>query len=195
MTAETSNRITYDASNLDGQITVDSSQIQAVQITPPPIIAITGQNGRPLVAVHPDGRLEYGDGYTPDDAAQAFWDAVERLSRNLQYGAPLNASIDAELAAGQRAQDTLKTLAPMLQGLDRLLTTSSRDWGEYRVDAWLWAVICGWDCEETEHNGSCVHGSMEEMAQRHGWSPDAVAKARRYRSAVRAVQENAEDAG
>ncbi|MCD7440267.1 hypothetical protein K4B79_18810 [Streptomyces lincolnensis] len=80
-----------------------------------------------------------------------------------------------------------RTLAPMLEGLHTLLATSSRDWGEYRVDAWLWAVLCGWDCEQTEHDDSCTHGAMEEMQQRHGWDDEAVAKARRYREAVRAI--------
>jgi hypothetical protein len=113
MTDETPNQITYDGRNIDGSLTVSASQIQAVQITPPPVITILGENGRPLIAVHPDGRIEYGDGYTPDEAAQAFWDAVERLSRDLQYGAPLNARINAELAAGQQAQRQVDRLDSM----------------------------------------------------------------------------------
>lgn len=87
----------------------------------------------------------------------------------------------------QRPETQAADLAPMLEGFGRLLATSSRDWGEYRVDAWLWAVLLGWDCEETEHDDTCVHGSMEEMQQRHGWSDEAVAKARRYRAMVRAI--------
>ncbi|MFD3516266.1 hypothetical protein [Streptomyces sp. NPDC058657] len=80
-------------------------------------------------------------------------------------------------------------LAPMFEGFERLLTTSSRDWGEYWVDAWLYAVLVGWDCEDAEHNRTCVHGALEEMAARHGWDDETVAKVRRYRSAVRAVVE------
>lgn len=34
------------------------------------------QAGKPLVTIKPDGTLEYGDGYTPDKAARAFWAAV-----------------------------------------------------------------------------------------------------------------------
>lgn len=80
-------------------------------------------------------------------------------------------------------------LAPIFKGFERLLTTSSRDWAEYAPDAWLWAVLVGWDCEETEHSASCVHAVMQEMQQRHGWSDEAVAKARRYRATVRAIVE------
>jgi hypothetical protein len=92
-----------------------------------------------------------------------------------------------ETPAAQSPAVDLPTLAAALDGLDTLIATSSRDWGTYRVDAWLWAVLCGWDCEETEHDATCTHGAMEEMAERHGWDADTVAKARRYRAAVRAV--------
>jgi hypothetical protein len=105
-------------------------------------------------------------------------DAVEEGRRELR-------SENARL----RAQ--LWTLAAMFEGFARLLATSSRDWGQYAPDAWLWAVICGWDCEDTEHDDTCVHGAMEEMQQRHGWDDAAVAKARRYRAVVRVITEPA----
>ncbi|MCM1974609.1 hypothetical protein [Streptomyces sp. G1] len=87
-----------------------------------------------------------------------------------------------------------QTLADLFEGFGRLLATSSRDWGQYRVDAWLYAVILGWDCEETVHDETCTHGAMEEMQRQHGWSDEAVAKARRYRAAVRALTQPAVDA-
>ncbi|MEW2351467.1 hypothetical protein AB0904_27840 [Streptomyces sp. NPDC006684] len=90
----------------------------------------------------------------------------------------------AEAQQAEAASD-LQTLAAALDGLGTLLATSARDWGTYRVDAWLWALLCGWDCEETTHTESCVHGAMEEMAAEHGWDEAAVAKARRYRAAIR----------
>ncbi|MEU9333172.1 hypothetical protein AB0D49_08400 [Streptomyces sp. NPDC048290] len=90
-------------------------------------------------------------------------------------------------AAGAQQQPDAETLAAALDGMHTLIATSSRDWGTYRVDAWLWAVLCGWDCEETEHDDTCTHGTLEEMAARHGWDTATVAKARRYRSAVRAL--------
>lgn len=42
---------------------------------PPPDITIVGADG-PLVTIHPDGTLDYGPGYTPDEAARSFWDAM-----------------------------------------------------------------------------------------------------------------------
>jgi hypothetical protein len=40
--------------------------------------------GNTIVTIHPDGTIEYGEGYTPDAAAKALWDAVgiERKARN-----------------------------------------------------------------------------------------------------------------
>lgn len=42
----------------------------------PPVLAIRSQPGELIFAVHPDGRLEYGPGYDPDDAARRFWAAL-----------------------------------------------------------------------------------------------------------------------
>jgi hypothetical protein len=86
------------------------------------------------------------------------------------------------------AEAKLAALVPIFEGFERLLTTSARDWGEYRVDAWLYAVICGWDCENTEHDDAiCSHGALEEAAEQHGWNEEAIAKARRYRDVVRSI--------
>ncbi|MCX4606802.1 hypothetical protein OG402_40975 [Streptomyces anulatus] len=96
----------------------------------------------------------------------------------------------ATAAAGVQPPTTSEArtvLAAALDGMATLITTSSRDWGTYRVDAWLYAVLVGWDCEEDTHDKTCVHGALEEMQQAHGWDDAAVAKARRYRAAVRAL--------
>ena len=94
---------------------------------------------------------------------------------------------DRDRIAAER--DQARPLVPMFDGLQRLLATSSKDWGACREDAWLWAVLVGWDCEEDhEHDDLCDDGgAMQEIAERYGWSPEAVAKARRYRAAIRSI--------
>ncbi|MER7806138.1 hypothetical protein [Streptomyces sp900116325] len=87
----------------------------------------------------------------------------------------------------EQGEAAIATFASIFEGFGRLLATSSRDWQPYRVDAWLWAVVCGWDCEQAEHDDTCIHGAMEETAALHGWDADTVAKARRYRATVRAA--------
>lgn len=83
----------------------------------------------------------------------------------------------------------------LTEALDRLgnyIATCSRDWGTYHADAWIWGLFCGWDCEQHDHEHDDVcggDGAMEEMAREHRWDDDTVARLRRYRAAIRAVQE------
>lgn len=141
---------------------------------------ITGRGPGPWPLLVTDGDEErQGDGGQPDGEVALLRltvDAIEEGRRELR-------SENARL----RAQ--LWTLAAALDGLHTLIATSSRDWGPYRVDAWLWAVLVGWDCEEAhEHDELCEDGAaMREMADRHGWDEATVAKARRYRAAVRTL--------
>lgn len=44
---------------------------------PQPLVTIHSDLG-PMVTIHPDGTLEYGESYTPDEAAQQFWAAMRR---------------------------------------------------------------------------------------------------------------------
>lgn len=114
--------------------------------------------------------------------AQGIRDAIAELKRDALGVIPR-----LERMAAETPQPDLTALAAMFEGLERLISTNSRDWGESRVDAWLWAVLVGWDCEQDEHDDTCTHGALEEVAQRYGWDEETVAKARRYRVAVRAV--------
>jgi hypothetical protein len=124
--------------------------------------------------------------------AEAFREAAVAVRRGA-FADTFDRMAAAELrrTADETQQPETQALAPMLEGLHRLLATSSRDWGQYAPDAWLWAVLCGWDCEEGHaHDGDC-DGAMAEIAAKHGWGDDTVAKARRYRAAVRALTEPA----
>jgi hypothetical protein len=118
---------------------------------------------------------------------------VDRLSAAVEEQPGADPSHLAGEARDEREtqQPETATLAAALDGLHHLIATSSRDWGRYRADAWLWAVLCGWDCEQDEHDETCTHGALEELAQLHGWDGETVAKARRYRAAVRAVTDTA----
>lgn len=39
-------------------------------------IVILDENNKMMVRLHGDGHVEYGEGYTPDDGAKKFWDAM-----------------------------------------------------------------------------------------------------------------------
>lgn len=81
-------------------------------------------------------------------------------------------------------------LAEAFASLERLIVHSSRDWGLDRADAWLYAVLVGWDCEQDhEHDDICENGAaIEEMAKQHKWAPGDIDRVRRYRAAVRAAR-------
>lgn len=44
----------------------------------PPTIVINGMDRQPLVTINPDGTLDYGPDYNPDEAARIFWDSLRR---------------------------------------------------------------------------------------------------------------------
>jgi hypothetical protein len=46
-------------------------------------LVVGTDGGRVLVRIGPDGTLTYGDDYTPDEAAKAFWEAMAR--RRVDY--------------------------------------------------------------------------------------------------------------
>ena len=49
-------------------------QILSIE-TPPQILSFV-VGGKAAVTIHNDGRVEVHDGFTADEAARAFWDAV-----------------------------------------------------------------------------------------------------------------------
>lgn len=110
---------------------ISAQELEGVTITAAQPLApsiVLPFNNKPMVTIRPDGTLEFGEDYQPDEAARTFWDAVEQMARNIQFGAPLNASINAELASGQRAQKQVERLDQMAAAWkDQLPETIRRD--------------------------------------------------------------------
>jgi hypothetical protein len=61
--------------SLGDEFTLSSDHVYSIA-TAPPSISILGEDRRPLVTIQPNGTLEYGPGYDPDEAARRFWDAM-----------------------------------------------------------------------------------------------------------------------
>jgi hypothetical protein len=76
-------------------------------------------------------------------------------------------------------------LAEALQSVYDCMVFDSRDWGASRRDAWLWAVLVGWDGDEPGD----TEDAMAEVALRYGWSDETVERLRRMHAAVAAVLE------
>jgi hypothetical protein len=81
-------------------------------------LTIPDDDGRPMLTIHPDGRMEFGENYAPDKAAGAFWEAVKRFAPDpaaREFGAPLKARIDKELARGEQAENLLRKALAMYE--------------------------------------------------------------------------------
>ncbi|WP_329126126.1 hypothetical protein [Streptomyces sp. NBC_01353] len=89
----------------------------------------------------------------------------------------------ATLAAG--VHNTLLVLRSRMK-------TNSRDWAATEDDAWLYAVLMGWDCEQQhDHTDDCAR-LLQEVAAKHGWSEDRVARIRKFRAALAKAGPNGE---
>ncbi|USN14169.1 hypothetical protein KABACHOK_03330 [Brevundimonas phage vB_BpoS-Kabachok] len=57
---------------------------------------------------------------------------------------------------------------------------SPRDWSENHRMAWIYGIVCGWDAE-----------SMKEVAAKHRWGPDEVARLKRLHIRYQAQKKDA----
>lgn len=73
--------------------------IVANTIVPTYVICITGTDGKMLAGIKPDGTIEYGPTYTPDQAARTFWEAMGKGW--LGFLAPI---VDQEIAKREAAK-------------------------------------------------------------------------------------------
>ncbi len=82
-------------------------------------------------------------------------------------------------------------LRDALGAITRAMATNVRDWGADRLDAFLWGVLLGWDCEEQHDHAAdfCEVGAMDVIAARHGWDARQVERVRSFRRAVLAAAE------
>lgn len=49
-----------------------------------------------------------------------------------------------------------------LESIECAIAFSVRDWGECRRDAWIYAIVFGWDYD----------GAWENIAEKHGWDEE-----------------------
>jgi len=58
----------------------DISAFTSIDPTQPPVLVISN-NSEPLVTIHPNGTIEYGPNYTPDETTRVFWEALGVLPK------------------------------------------------------------------------------------------------------------------
>lgn len=98
-------------------MSVESCQISGIRPDQVRTVEFRAPEGQGMaVTLHLDtGQVELGPGYTPDEAARVFWDAVQDIARKRAFGGPLAATIDQHLADGQRAEQQVKRLDEMAE--------------------------------------------------------------------------------
>lgn len=81
-------------------------------------------------------------------------------------------------------------IAGVLDTLASILAGDPRDWSLDRRDAWLYGVLCGWDCEDHPTTQACEEtctNALASVAARHGWNAVEVDVLRAMRATVREV--------
>lgn len=59
------------------EYTISTDHLYAANIVAPTyVICISGTDGKMLAGIKPDGSIEYGPNYAPDEAARTFWRAI-----------------------------------------------------------------------------------------------------------------------
>lgn len=76
------------------------------------------------------------------------------------------------------------TFAEALDAMTRAMATNVRDWGADRMDAFLWGVLLGWDCDDQHEHDEHCSGAMQGIAARHGWDAKQVQRVRAFHQAV-----------
>lgn len=77
-------------------------------------------------------------------------------------------------------------LREALESAKRSIVFDSMDYGISKRHAWLYGILVGWDDEE--EIGDKLD-AMSELAEKFGWDDATVARLRRYRSAIKCVQD------
>jgi len=93
------------------------------------------------------------------------------------------------LARAEKAEAALDRVRDVLNSAYRTMVHDSRDWARDRRDAWLYAILVGWICEDDHaHDDLCMGDEpLIETAQRHGWDEETVTRLRAYRAAIAAL--------
>jgi hypothetical protein len=68
----------------------------------------------------------------------------------------------------------MSDLAEALESMADAMNFCSRDWSLHHRDAWLYALIVGWD-----------DAALSDLMKEHGWEPKTVVRLKRLHRAVR----------
>lgn len=82
------------------------------------------------------------------------------------------------------ADEFRSSAADPLDSLRSTVALSSLDWAGAGDTAWMYGIICGWDCEIAHRHDDVCGGqeAIEDLAQQHDWTPARVTRLRALRT-------------
>ena len=95
------------------------------------------------------------------------------------------------IVLAHRIAESDTTLDPF-GSLHDTIVFSSADWGEARDLAWMYGIVVGWGADESEPE---EESALSHLAEKFGWSPQAVQRLERLHAAFLAAQRTHNDAG
>jgi hypothetical protein len=114
----------------------------------------------------------------------------DRLWDSETVGADLRDVARSCMLAYQATAPALGAAQAAFTALRQRMTVDSRDWSADKLDAWLYAILVGWDCENTDpahvHNDIDCAGNegLATVARSLGIPPEQSVRARYLRSNV-----------
>ncbi|MEV7770500.1 hypothetical protein [Kitasatospora sp. NPDC086791] len=97
---------------------------------------------------------------------------VDLARRDIGY---VDRLAEAQKIRAEVAEAHLTATAKALASAHQAITRDPRDWASDRRDAWLYALLVGWN------------DALDEVAARHGWSADDVTQIQAYRESITAT--------
>jgi len=64
--------------------TIEQRLIRELGLPHPGTFTLASSNGRKIVSIDPNGKVTYGEGYTPDAAAEEFWTSMALKRRGME---------------------------------------------------------------------------------------------------------------
>ena len=73
-----------------------------------------------------------------------------------------------------------------LQAIGDTLAFAVDDWSGSRAKAWIYGIVLGWDSDDDDTE----EGAMGDLAERHGWSDEQVARLRALHERFKVLAES-----
>ncbi|MEU9014287.1 hypothetical protein AB0D12_31860 [Streptomyces sp. NPDC048479] len=158
------------------------------------LLTVTGVLPEAPPVTDPEHRVPLED-HTVDTLSELYdrlWDAESYAAEALDVGRATFLFCDAQRTLLTEQQTLSAAAHRALWSLRFNMGTNSRDWAREPTDAWLYALLIGWDCEQQHEHGNDCKGSLDEVAQAHGWSQQRTDLARKHRATLAKAGPNGE---